>query len=64
MASAQAELYQLPPDVRGKQKEDLAARALFKFFQEFNAQGNDPGVVGRKMPLLTRLAGAVRDRIH
>ena len=33
---------------------------MHAFLQEFNSQGMEPGVVGKKMPLLTRLAGGIR----
>ena len=45
---------------KGKEKEKAASKELQRFFQEYNTQGNDPGVGGRKMPLLTRLAGGIR----
>uniref|UniRef100_A0A7S3BHK6 EF-hand domain-containing protein n=1 Tax=Haptolina ericina TaxID=156174 RepID=A0A7S3BHK6_9EUKA len=41
-------------------KKSEHAQALHVFLQEFNAQGSDPGVVGKKMPLLTRLAGGIK----
>jgi len=58
-ALQQGKLVELPQP-KGKEKESAASKELQSFFEEYNSQGNDPGVVGRKMPLLTRLAGGIR----
>ena len=51
---------QLPGVRTTNDKKKLFVGELQRFFEEYNSQGNDPGVVGRKMPLLTRLAGGIR----
>ena len=43
-----------------KPRETAAAAAIHAFLCEFQAQGAEVGVVGKKMPLLTRLAGGIR----
>ena len=54
----QGKLIETP--AKGKARDAASGAALATFLRESNQQGSDPGVVGKKMPLLSRLAGGIK----